>query len=367
MSDPAAGGVTTGAPWRLPLGEHRPRVTVLGGTGFLGGAVTDELLRREVTVRVVGRRAAPHPVSHPNLQVRIADLADPRAVVTAVTGSDAVVVLTAFRSPTAQWRVSDTDPMAERMTVGVIRDVVDTLAVQCRSPGGNAASPPMVLMAGSAPANDLAAVAADPYARLKARAEDVLRTASATGAISGACLRLPTVYGRIECAATVVDRGVITAMARRALAGEPLTIWHQVRRNLLHVRDAASAFAAALDHGDRLSAGCWAVGGDRPVPLTDLFAQIARIAADRRGTLPVPVQPSAPPAHASPLDAADVSVDSTPFRSITGWRPVVPDDDGLLDLITALADEADGTAQHHHGGSARSESHPTAEHLEAAS
>ena len=109
------------------------------------------------------------------------------------------------------------------------------------------------------------------------------------------------------------------------------------------------------------------LGGDRPVPLTDLFAQIARIAADRRGTLPVPVQPSAPPAHASPLDAADVSVDSTPFRSITGWRPVVPDDDGLLDLITALADEADGTAQHHHGGSARSESHPTAEHLEAAS
>ena len=83
-------------------------MTLLGGTGFLGGAVTDELLRRRVAVRVVGRRFVPHPVDQPNLQDRIADLADPRAVATAVTGSDAVIVLTAHRSPTAQWRLCDT-------------------------------------------------------------------------------------------------------------------------------------------------------------------------------------------------------------------------------------------------------------------
>ena len=58
--------MTGGVPGRL-RGEHRPLVTVLGGTGFLGGAVTDELLRRRVAVRVVGRRFVPHPVDQPNL------------------------------------------------------------------------------------------------------------------------------------------------------------------------------------------------------------------------------------------------------------------------------------------------------------
>jgi dTDP-4-keto-6-deoxyhexose 4-ketoreductase len=326
----------------------RPVVSVLGGNGFLGSAVTAELLHRNRDVRVVCRRPPPTSLPHPHRRTVIADLGNPGAVAGAIAGSDAVIVLAAHRTTAAQWRVQDTDPAAEQIIVGLLRDVVEAVAAQRSS-----ASAPIVLMAGSAPADDLAAVGADPYARLKARAEDVLVAASVDGLIRGACLRLPTVYGRIAGGDRVIDQGVITAMARRALADEPLTIWHPVRRNLLHVRDAATAFAAALDHGDRLSAGCWAVGGDRQVPLTEAFEQIARIAAQRRRTVPVAVLPTTPPVHASPLDAADVVVDSESFRSITGWVPSVPDEEGLRDLIGALADEAETSI--------------ATEHLEAAS
>ena len=130
-------------------------------------------------------------------------------------------------------------------------------------------------------------------------------------------------------------------MVRRALAGEPLPLWHDgsVTRDLLSSRDAAAAFAAALDHADALAGRHWDVGTGTGRALGDVFGLIARLVSDRTGEPPVPVVRIDPPPAAVPADLRGVVVDPSAFRSVTGWRPRVGFEDGLAEIVDELAAE----------------------------
>nr|WP_274389157.1 NDP-hexose 2,3-dehydratase family protein [Streptomyces taklimakanensis] len=162
--------------------------------------------------------------------------------------------------------------------------------------------------------------------------------ATAEGVLRAVSVRPPTVFG--DCPTpTAVDRGVVTAMARRALAGEPLTVWRDggIARDVLYVTDAARALVAALDHTDALAGRHWVVGTGRPTRLTDLFAAVAEVAAERTGRPPVPVVTVDPPAHATPPDFHSYTVDASAFREVTGWEPRVPLRTGLERAVRFLA------------------------------
>ncbi|MBB5119038.1 NAD-dependent epimerase/dehydratase family protein [Streptomyces eurocidicus] len=316
-----------------PDDPRGPSVVVLGASGFVGSAVVAELARLPVRLRAVSRGPVAVPATaEAAVEVRRADLALPGAVADAVEGADAVVHLAAHIGGAQSWRAAD--ERAERVNVGLARDLVEA----CR---GHPGTPPAVIFAGTIQTGSAAAPGPGSYAAQKTAAEEILRAGTADGAVRGVVLRLATVYGRSPLSGST-GRGVLSAMAARALGGEPLTMWHDgsVERDFLHVRDAAAAFAAALRHVPRLQGRPWLVGSGRPERLGDVFTALAGTVAARTGKPAVPVLSVPPPAYAEAGDFHTPESDPAAFRAVTGWRAGVPLREGLDDMVAAMAGAA---------------------------
>ncbi|WP_329897585.1 NAD-dependent epimerase/dehydratase family protein [Streptomyces sp. SP17KL33] len=339
---------TAGPPHEPPL------VVVLGASGFIGSAVVRELARRPIRLRCVARGPVPVPAAATaRIEVRSADLGAPGELARAVEGADAVVHLVAYIAGPATWRVAEGDTAAERVNVGLAHDLIE--ALRARRERRSAAPPPTVVFAGTTTqAGPTAPVRIDgsepdaptgTYDRQKLAAEQALKRATAENVLRGVVLRLPTVFG-YGPASTATDKGVVSAMVRRALAGEPLTMWHDgtVRRDLLYVDDVARALVTSLDHADALAGRHWLLGTGHGEPLGEVFARIARIVADRTGRPPVPVVSVTPPEHAEASDFRSVEVDATAFRTATGWRPVTPLSEALELTVAALARQVSARA-----------------------
>ncbi|MGW7411699.1 NAD-dependent epimerase/dehydratase family protein [Streptomyces sp. NPDC054863] len=313
------------SPGTRPAASRRPLVVVLGASGYIGRAVLRELSRRPVRLRAVARRPFTVPDGGPAVVEKVlADLTDEGAVADAVRGADAVLHLVVRTAGEGAWRSAARDPEAERVNVDLVREVV----ARCAAVPGGGPRPAVVLASSNQAADDRPGRSA--YARQKAAAERHLLDAAARGAVRGVALRLPTTVGS--------DAGVTPSMARRALRGETLTLWHDgtLRREFLDVADAARAFAVALDHATELDGRACAVGG-HVVSLGDLFRTIAASAARHTGRPPVPVLSVDPPGYAETGDFRDLDVDSSEFREVTGWRPGVPLRRAVDDVVSAAA------------------------------
>lgn len=304
----------------------RPVVSVLGASGFLGGAIVRALAFQPVRLRAVSRRPTtwylPSECSAPTMVT--ADLTDADAVAEAVGDADAVIVAVAHVTGDRGWRVADDDTHAATVNTGVARAV----ARACAARGGGGPAPVVVFagsttqaghhphpLTGSEPDRPVTA-----YDRQKLAAERALLTADRAGACRAVSLRLPTVFGP-PASTTAVDKGVVSLLVRRALAGEPLTLWHdgEVERDLLFVDDAAAAFVAALRAPDQLAGRAWIVGSGRGVTLRRLAEAVAEEAARLTGGPRARVRRVPPPSYASPLDLRSVRLDPTAYRRATGW------------------------------------------------
>ncbi|MFE6617227.1 NAD-dependent epimerase/dehydratase family protein [Amycolatopsis sp. NPDC057786] len=318
------------------------QITVLGASGFVGSAVTRALARQPIRLRAVSRRRLTPPEGQAETTVVTADLTDRAALAEAIAGSDAIVYLLLADGG---WRVAETEE-AERVNLGVMRDLVEVVSGQPLVVYGGAASqvgvPPREPIDGSEPDEP-----GTPYDQQKLAAEQVLKKGTADGRVRGISLRLPTVFGETATEGANQDRGVVSAMARRALDGQDLTIWGDgtVRRDLVHVEDIASAFTAALAAPDALVGGHWLLGAGRGDQLADVFRLVAKEMAEHTGRGPVDVVCVEPPSHAPSTDLRSVTIDSTPFRAITGWRPEISLPEGVRRTVAALTTPVHGKAR----------------------
>ncbi|MGW6445901.1 NAD-dependent epimerase/dehydratase family protein [Lentzea sp. NPDC055074] len=309
------------------------RITVLGATGFIGSAVLKTLARQEIHLRAVARKPAEVPPGPAQVEVVTADLTDREALANAVEGSDAVVYLLLGDGG---WRAAE-EGSAERVNVGVMADLLEVLSDDVVLVYGGAASqvgvPQREPLNGTEPDSPETA-----YDRQKLRAEHLLLAQSR---VRGVSLRLPTVFGE-STPGGGHDRGVVSAMAARALDGQALTMWHDgtVRRDLVHVDDIAAAFAAALAHPDLLAGRHWLLGAGRGDALGDVFRLIASITSEHTGAPPVEVTSVQAPSHAPVTDFRSVTIDSSAFRAVTGWSPEIPLGEGIHRTVAALARKA---------------------------
>ena len=132
-------------------------------------------------------------------------------------------------------------------------------------------------------------------------------------------------------------------MVRRALDGQPITMWHDgtVAHDVTYIEDVARAFLAAMDHPDGLTGRHWLIGAGRHDRLGDVFRTVADVVADLTGQAPVPVVSVTPPAEAPATDFLSVYIDPAPFGTATGWSAQVPVRDGIETTVRAILD---GTA-----------------------
>ncbi|WP_226367055.1 NAD(P)-dependent oxidoreductase [Pseudonocardia sp. ICBG162] len=310
-------------------------VVVLGASGYLGSHVLRALLaagHREV--RAVARRPALVPPGS-GIEVVRADLTEPGAAAAVVTGASAVIHLVADIDHTGGrgWRTAE-GPAARDVPADPTLVAVLAALAERRCP-----VPVPVVWSGSVTQVGTRSTARvdgseidrpeTGYDRRKCRAERLLRDAGRAGHIRAVALRLPTLYGPPAADGCPAGGGVVAAMVRLALDGEPLTLWNdgRITRDLLHVRDAATAVVRGLNVV--ASGRAWPVGGDSPVELGELFAKIAAVVATVTRTRPVPVQRVPTPEFATAEDLRSIEVDSAAFRRATGWAPRVGLDDGL--------------------------------------
>ena len=328
-----------------------PLVSVLGASGYLGSVVTARLSQLPIRLRAVSRRVSPVPDEVvADVEVRTADLTDPRCLADAVADADVILHL---GKHSGGWRDADT-PEGDRVNVGVARDLVDILGR--RRP---AAAPPVVVFAattsqvGRPPEHPMNGSEPDrpetAYDRQKLRAEGVLKAATEASVIRGVSLRLPTVFGQSGLS-RVPDVGVVSAMARQAIAGRPLTMWHDgtVKRDLVYVEDAADAFLAAMRRPDELAGRHWLVGTGRHDTVGSVFRVIAASVAAHTGRPPVPVTSVPPPAHAPVIDFLSVTIDPAPFQLASGWRARTALDDAVDRTVAALLDRGEATGEEPH-------------------
>ncbi|GLZ00707.1 NDP-hexose 2,3-dehydratase family protein [Actinoplanes sp. NBRC 103695] len=312
-----------------------PTIAVLGASGYLGSVVCGLLAQRSVRLRPVARRGYEIPAAAvATVEPLAADLTGRDAVIRAVSDADVVLHLAKH---SGDWRLPEEDPAAtEPVNVGIMRTVLEVLSGR----PADGRPPPLVVFAGACtqigrtPDRPMDGTEPDhpdtEYDRQNLAAERLLMAATRAGTVRGTSLRLATVFGQSRLSAAP-DAGVVSTMIRKALAGEPLTMWHDgtVARDITYVEDVARAFLAAIDRPDRLVGRHWLVGTGGHERLGDVFATVAAAVAAATGRPGVPVVTVSPPGGAVLTDFLNVFVDPEPFRSAAGWQARTSLRDGI--------------------------------------
>lgn len=170
----------------------------------------------------------------------------------------------------------------------------------------------------------------------KQMAEQYLRWYAEQGWVSAASLRLPNVYGPGPRSSRQ-DRGILNQMARRALAGEPLTLYGEGEqlRDYLYIEDAARAFLAAAAHCGQLNGRPFVLGSGVGHSIAEALELIAERAAARTGSR-VEIRKVPPPEGLSPIEGQNFIADATRFREATGWQPRYSLGEGIDRLMEDL-------------------------------
>ncbi|CUW37984.1 putative NAD-dependent epimerase/dehydratase:3-beta hydroxysteroid dehydrogenase/isomerase [Magnetospirillum sp. XM-1] len=176
------------------------------------------------------------------------------------------------------------------------------------------------------------------YDAHKLMAEMQLAQDQREGFVKGCALRLANVYGLGPTGQGAVDRGILDRMVRKALAGEPITLYGDGAplRDYVHLDDVVAAFMAAA-----LSPACWTgqpmmVASGRGYSLAEAFGLAARRVSLAVGREPVPLVSVPWPASAHAIEFRDFVGSPDRLRTLAGWGAATELVDGIDRTIQAL-------------------------------
>jgi UDP-glucose 4-epimerase len=229
------------------------RVLVTGAFGFIGWAVVRRLALAGYEVVALTHRPpeAPTPRS-PASDVVHAEIGDARAIRAAVSDVDAVCHLAAlslvresFEQPAEYQRVNATGTriMVDALTSKAAKGSEPALFVHASTHAVYGAPERQPI------GEDTPLAPTSPYGQSKADAEDAVKGASGTGALSAVCLRLFNVAGAMA-GRTDTEQGRIIPRALAVAAGRAKVLEingdGRAIRDFVHVADVADAFLLAL-------------------------------------------------------------------------------------------------------------------------
>ena len=303
-------------------------VLVVGGTGFIGRSVIRKLLAggfQTTALALAGRGQADRLSSVAGLNVLAVPSASPADLGDGLAGRrfDYIVNL-------ASAGVDPADRTAEALEDG--NSVFLTRLLEAVS----AHPPTLFIHAGSwseyAPPIDQTPISEDHrldhdagYGGAKANAERDGSACAAGLGIAFVTLRLFHIYGPGEPEHRLTPY-LLSTLASGQIA--ELSPGDQVR-DFVFIDDAAEAFIAALNAGQRLAGGAYNVCSATPVSVRHVVETLADILGRPHDTLHFGALPPRPD------EAAWVVGDNGNFEKATGWRPGHNLEQGLKKTVTA--------------------------------
>lgn len=229
------------------------RILVTGGAGYLGSVLCPMLLEQGHDVRILdvlmwGVKPILHFVTHPRLEVVRGEIRDQSTIASAVKDVDCVVHLASI----VGYPACHADPInAESVNVDGTRSVVEAMSPSQRLIFASTGSTYGKIIDGicdeTKPINPVTL-----YGRSKRDGEQIVDD------FGGVRLRLATVFGaspRMRLDLLVNDFCYMAHHMRQIVLFEG-----HLRRTFLHCRDAAFAFAFAVEHYDRMKGDVFNVG-----------------------------------------------------------------------------------------------------------
>ena len=295
------------------------RVLVTGGAGFIGSHVVDRLLADGHTVDVIdnlatGRRERVHA----RARLHVCDLRDARLDAVLAAARPEIVVHVAAQAAVPR---SVADPLLDA-SVNVLGTI--GLLEACRR---NGVSRAIYTSTGGAGYGDTTVLPtpedhplrpASPYGVSKITAERYLECWAGLTGGRGLTLRLANVYGPRQDPAG--EAGVIAIFTSRLLSGASCVVNGdgEQTRDYVYVGDVADAVARAVASAD--ATGIANIGTGAETTVNELYRRLAHLTGVSRAAEHGPAKPGKH--RRSLLDAARA-------KSLLGWRPSTPIDEGL--------------------------------------
>lgn len=300
------------------------RVTIFGGGGFIGSAVTDRLLREGHSLRIFERpRVQPYRTFDPGEEVEwvTGDMLSTHDVTEALAGADAVIHLVSTTLP----KSSNDDPIYDvQSNVVASLHLLDAMRAQRTgrivfiSSGGTVYGAPSYL-----PVDERHPTEPEvSYGITKLAIEKYLLMYGRLFGIRPVILRVANPFGarqRVETA-----QGAVAVFLRRAMRGLPIDIWGDgsVTRDFIYISDVADAFAKALDYaGDQAVFNISSGVGTNLNELIALLEDVLGISVTRRYL------------NGRPFDVPVNVLANDLARRALGWEPRVAMREGLARTV----------------------------------
>jgi UDP-glucose 4-epimerase len=288
------------------------RVVVTGGAGFLGSHVADHLAAAGHEVAVFDQVAS---TRHRSV---VGDLLDPASLSAAFGRSEAICHLGA---------IGDVYLAGERPSLAAAVNVTGTSNV-CDAALQNEVGRVVVASTWEVyghpryqPIDEEHPCEPDhPYNITKLAGERLAMSYAHLRKLPVVALRLGTAFGT-----RMRPNSVFQIFARKALAGEPITIQGsgQQGRQFVHATDVARAFAAALTQGS--SGEAYNIVSERLVTIRELAELVTRDAPTRL-TYGEP----------RPGDVPSASVSNAKAKRFLAWQPEMEFETGLREIVAEV-------------------------------
>ncbi|PKN02175.1 MAG: hypothetical protein CVU77_01770 [Elusimicrobia bacterium HGW-Elusimicrobia-1] len=171
----------------------------------------------------------------------------------------------------------------------------------------------------------------------KLTAENYLKHYAASGFVKGCVLRLANVYGPGKKSSSA-DRGILNLMARKALAGEDITLYGDgnFTRDYIYVNDVARAFLTAASKIDLLNGRHFVLGSGTGHTVSEAFSMVAEMAMAKKPGIKSTVKSVPAPKNLSPIENRNFVADRSEFTKLTGWAPEYDLKTGIKSTIDSI-------------------------------